>query len=76
PRMANRGRTLSDAAQSGDKSVGIGGCVALGLGIGRIVLRVQGTEIRFVHGNAPYRTEGNATDGGGGTVRGSKTGMM
>ena len=39
---------------------------ALGFGVVRIVLRVQGTEVRCVHGNAPYRTDSSATNKGGG----------
>ena len=66
PRLTIRSCTRSDAAQRGDEGVGIDGRLALGFGVVRIVLRVQGTEVRCVHGNAPYRTDSNATDKGGG----------
>lgn len=66
PRLAVRSRTSADTMQRGDEGVGIDGPFAVGFGVVRIVLRVQGTEVRCVHGNAPYRTDSNATDRGGG----------
>lgn len=66
PWLTIRSCTGADAMQRGDEGVGIDGPFTLGLGVVRIVLRVQGTEVRCVHGNAPYRTDSNATDGGGG----------
>ncbi|MNI66675.1 hypothetical protein D3C73_1222620 [compost metagenome] len=61
PRLAVRSRTGANAVQRGDEGVGIDGWFALDFGVGRVVLRVQGTEFRCVHGNAPYRTDSSAT---------------